>query len=490
MIKEIIEKAKKENKKVYIYAHRFPDGDAISSSCAIAEYLRNQGIDAKYVITNKVFMFNKIVGDIPVTNSVENDGISIILDTDVISYAENTLFKSSSLEDTYVIDHHGKGDGGICIEDELELFSNNIIRNSNASSVCEILVNELDQEKITAQIANMLLLGILTDTGKLRNIKPETLKTITKLIELGADYHQILRNCSKKSNLRDEVGIAHVMLKMKTFPIGDTFGMILSMNNNEVNKLNRIFGVRNPQKKIFKMNNVENCSFMCMFTENIPGEYNAEFRSTPVYGNLDVLQLALSHRGGGHHNASGCTMHAKDGYSQSNLEKLFQQESSELFSEQVTNLPPITLRPQDKELSQILDKTKRLTEGVTPEVLETVDSLIKAGVNYEYIFNKFKSYEKFMLQNEILILIPSSVYSQRKPVVNITLSAQDIDALVKKYNITEDEILYAIDVFSGINVDSASITLPNGRKSFIDHKGNVTIKETQLKENGSIEMTK
>ena len=35
MIEEIIEKAKKGNKKVYIYAHKFPDGDAIRSSCAI-----------------------------------------------------------------------------------------------------------------------------------------------------------------------------------------------------------------------------------------------------------------------------------------------------------------------------------------------------------------------------------------------------------------------------------------------------------------------
>ena len=52
MIKEIIEKAKKENKKVYIYAHKFPDGDAISSSQAVVKYLKNQGIDAQYVVTN------------------------------------------------------------------------------------------------------------------------------------------------------------------------------------------------------------------------------------------------------------------------------------------------------------------------------------------------------------------------------------------------------------------------------------------------------
>lgn len=54
MIEEIIEKAKKENKKVYIFAHKNPDGDAIGSSRALAEHLKLQGIEAKYVVTNEI----------------------------------------------------------------------------------------------------------------------------------------------------------------------------------------------------------------------------------------------------------------------------------------------------------------------------------------------------------------------------------------------------------------------------------------------------
>ena len=147
MIEEIIEKARRENKKVYVYAHKFPDGDAISSSRAVVEYLKRQGIDAQYVVTNEVRAFNRIVGNIPVTTSVEKDGISVILDTSTVSYAENTLFKNSSPENTYVIDHHGKINGAVCIEDELALPDKNVLRNSNASSVCEILLNEFEKEK-------------------------------------------------------------------------------------------------------------------------------------------------------------------------------------------------------------------------------------------------------------------------------------------------------------------------------------------------------
>ena len=163
MIEKIIEKARRENKKVYVYAHKFPDGDAISSSRALVEYLKNQGVDAQYVVTKEVRSFYPIVGNIPVTTSVGKDGISVILDTSTVSYAENQLFKNSSPENTYVIDHHGKVDGAVCIEDELALPEENVLRDSSSSSVCEILVNEFEEEKVNPQIANMLTLGLITN---------------------------------------------------------------------------------------------------------------------------------------------------------------------------------------------------------------------------------------------------------------------------------------------------------------------------------------
>lgn len=490
MIEEIIEKAKKENRKVYIYAHKFPDGDAINSSLVIAEYLKNEGIDAQYVVTNKERAVNNFVGNIPIITSVEKNSISIILDTSTVKYAENKLYENSALENTYVIDHHGKVEGAKCIEDELGLSSENVIRNSNASSVCEILVNELQQKKITPQMANMLTLGLLTDTAKLKFLKTDTLQNLSKLIKLGADYKHVVSLCTRKSNLRNEVGLAQTLLKTKTFPIGDTFGMILSIDNKEGDNLKRIFGVRSLQKKIFKMGDIENCSFMCMIVEDIPGEYNVEFRSNQVYGNFNVLQLATSHGGGGHYNASGCEIKVKDKYSQSGLEETLQQEASELYSEQGKNIPPITLSEQDQELSKILNNTKRLTKGITPEILARVDSLVKSGANYDYIFKTFKSFEKFMLQNEILSRIPFSMYNRKHPVVNITLTPQDINVLTKKYNVSEDEILATIDIFSNINIHYASISLPNGKKSSIDCNGIIRKKNVQARENSSTGMTK
>lgn len=143
MLEKIIEKAQKENKKVYIYAHKTPDGDALGSACAVVEYFKNKGIDAQYVITNPIYSFSQIVGDIQTTSSVDENSISLILDTSTLDYAENTLFESSSVSDIFVIDHHGENKKAKCIEVDLKVPKKNVIRNPMESSTCEMILDEI-----------------------------------------------------------------------------------------------------------------------------------------------------------------------------------------------------------------------------------------------------------------------------------------------------------------------------------------------------------
>ena len=150
MIKEVIEKAKRENKKIYIFAHKFPDGDAIGSSCALIEYFKNNNVEAKYVITNLMNPYTNILGEnISTTQEIDKNAIAIIVDTRCVDYAENKLFIEFQPENTYIIDHHMKSEGNPCIEDEINIPKENVIRNPEASSTCEILVEELEKEKIS-----------------------------------------------------------------------------------------------------------------------------------------------------------------------------------------------------------------------------------------------------------------------------------------------------------------------------------------------------
>lgn len=529
MIQNIIEKARKENKKVYVYAHKFPDGDAISSSCSIVEYLKSNGIDARYVITNPVNSYTQVVGKTPTTQTVDSKSISLIVDTSTLDYAENKMFLASQPEDIYVIDHHMKAKGKSCIEDELNLPNDNVLRDSSASSTCEILESEFEREKISPQIANMLTLGLITDTAKLKFLKPDTLQNLQTLLQAGADYNYIISMCTRKSSLRNEVGLAKVLLNSQKIAIGDTLGIVLPIDNKTVTSMNSQYGLRAIQKKIFKMSDITNCSFNCILAENTSGEFDLEFRSSSVYGNFDVQKLATMFGGGGHYNASGChlgkestrdvkaifdmiesksEMFFKQAAGLSNTDGMYMislpdidestnegwesildengnydgqaifnaiiQSVSDMYSEQATNLETITLSDTDKELASILDETDRLTKGVTLEILSKVDALRKQGANYDYTFKTFKTFERFMLENEILSRVPNTKLSEKLPTVDIALSLQDVDTLCQRYHVSESEILSVIDIFSNINIQSASISLPNGKKTTIDRKGNIS----------------
>lgn len=482
MIEKIIEKAKQENKRVYIYAHKFPDGDAVSSSQAIAEYLKQFNIEAEYVVTNPVNTYTNIVGKIPIRQKVDESSISVIVDTSTLSYAENKLFKKSLPQDIFVIDHHIKEKDKCSIEDELNVPPQNVMRNSSASSTCEILVSEFEKEKITPQIANMLTLGLITDTAKLKFIKNNTLKNLKTLLELDADYEYIMSICNTKSKLKNEVGLAKALLNSKRFKIGDTFGIISSINNRSVKYFEEKYRIRKIQKKIFKMSGIIGCSFNCICAENMPNEFDIEFRSTPVYGNFNVQQLAAMYKGGGHYGASGChitkNITVPSGYYGKNITSNITQTVKEKYSEQATGLKEITLTENDKKLSEIFNMTNRFTKGITPEILSQIDDLYKNGANYDYVVANLKSYERFMIQNELLSRIQPRDYMQKNPNVKIFLSSQDTSELTQKYNISEKEILNIITMFSDIDIESASIILQNGKNVFIDKKGNIEYKDS------------
>lgn len=233
------------------------------------------------------------------------------------------------------------------------------------------------------------------------------------------------------------------------------------------------------------MSDIINCSFNCICAENRPNEFDLEFRSTPIYGDFNVQQLATRYGGGGHYYASGCHISEESEENRKNIALAIKQEVIDKYSEQAVELKEIDLTEEDKQLSEIFERTNRLSKGVTLQILSQVDKLYKNGANYDYTFKTFKSYKRFMLENELISRIQSIDCIQRNPTVKIFLSSQDIDMLIQKYNISEDEILDTISAFSDIDIESASIILQNGKKSSIDKEGNIKYQ----KSNNSIDIS-
>jgi nanoRNase/pAp phosphatase (c-di-AMP/oligoRNAs hydrolase) len=329
---------------------------------------------------------------------------------------------------------------------------------------------------------------LITDTSKLQFLKESTLTNLIKLIKREANYQTLIGTVARKNSLREKVGTAKLLLTCEKIQIGDTFGVIAVADHTSINNLFSQYRLRNAQKRIFEMSDITDCSFNCIAAENTPGKFDLEFRSSQTCGNFNVLQLATNHGGGGHFNASGCTLtneditafsarHSKASECTSiyeHITALIRNETSTMYSEQGTNLEKITLTKTDEELAQILNQTDRLTKNVTPELLKQVQELISNGANYIYAYKKFKTYERFMLENELLSRIPESTYSQKFPIVSIYLSKQDIEDLSQKYSINENDILETISMFSTIDVKFATISLAGGKKVQIDRNGNIT----------------
>lgn len=236
--------------------------------------------------------------------------------------------------------------------------------------------------------------------------------------------------------------------------------------------MNSQYRLRGIQKKIFKMADIKDCSFNCMCVENSKGEFDVEFRGTTTYGNFNVRQLADQYGGGGHYSAAGCHLSASQGFSSENIKLKLIKEAIEMFSKQGSKTDEIVQSDSDKQLAQILEETERLTKKVTPEILKKVDELYKNGANYDYLFKKFKTFKKFMLENEILSRVPENVLMFRNPRVNIIFKKEDFELLCEKYDAKEQDILSCIDVFSDIDIETAAIRLPNGKKVQIDKNGN------------------
>lgn len=474
MVNTIIDKAKSEKKKVFIFAHKFPDGDAVCSSIALKNYLEANGVEAHYIVEESVTRFSPIVEPVEATHHVEDGNISVILDTTRLSYAENTLFNGSSIDDIYVIDHHEKKEGTKTIEDELGLDPSHVLRDPNSSSVCEILLREFDEKQVDKGTATALMNGLWTDTTGLTFLKDDTLDSFSKLLDMDADFEKVAERNKTKYPLASRVAIARLLIRTKKVPIGDYFGLILGVRADEVKNMYKKFGLRSPQKRIFMMRDVENAAFVSFFAENEPGLYAAEFRSSSSFGNFDVLSLATKFGGGGHLNASGCFLRDDDGYFYDNIIEMLEDEIGERYVPQAGSIKPIETNEADKELRRILAETSDFTQGMTREVVDRIKGTIRDGANFEYTRKGYISFETFMLRNEILSIVPDEVALKRDADVEISLAANQIEFLREKYKVPEESILDAISGFVGTDINSAIIRFPNGRCSKIDQNGNIT----------------
>ncbi len=293
---DILSFAKKlfSEKSVALICHVRPDGDTIGSTCALMRALLSVGVDAEAFCADEIptrFFFLEETKNIKNHLSEKEFTAFVAVDCADITRLGTFASKFSKSKNTYVIDHH---------------VSNNRYANINYvvdnASNCENVYNLLKSLSIfiDKETANLLALGIVTDTGgfKHKNVTDSTLSIASDLVKLGADLNAISYNMFSKQSKERALLFAKTMSKIQYY------------HNNRV----AIATVRYEDFSLTGANQDETEGFIdfvlgidsveiaiCIM-ETEKKKFKISFRSKGP----NVNELASRFGGGGHVLASGC----------------------------------------------------------------------------------------------------------------------------------------------------------------------------------------
>ncbi|MDO6492011.1 MULTISPECIES: DHH family phosphoesterase [unclassified Cellulophaga] len=294
--------------KIVIIPHKNPDGDAIGSTLGLMHYLKNRGQDTVVIAPNDFPKFLKWMPGQEEIVIFENDKdlaqkhiteASLIFTLD-FNHLSRVGFMQESLEaadGTFImIDHHQAP------SDYAKVTYSDV----HMSSTCEMVYNFIedieDTSKITADIANCLYTGIMTDTGsfKYSSTTSRTHRVVADLIDKGAE-NMAIHNKVFDTNSPSRLHILGCALKnMVILEDYNTAYITLSQEELDENgfKKGDTEGIVNYGLTL------DNIIFAVIFIENKDeGIIKISFRSQ---GDFSVNEFARANfEGGGHDNAAG-----------------------------------------------------------------------------------------------------------------------------------------------------------------------------------------
>jgi len=302
--KEALKKIK-ESKNILLVTHVHPDGDALSSICAMIEFLEKN--NKKYFAycqdkpienfsfmpqIDKIIFDKKFLGDdlsafdLIITldcGSLHRTGLNLEI-KDLISKRSNNFIIE--------IDHHPK----------VDCFSDLEIRDSEAAATTEILYDffKINKIKITKNIANCILTGILTDTANFLypSTSNKTINISSEMLTCGAKFPQITRETWYNKNL-DSMRLWGIALKK--LKINKKYNIAFSVLTKEEIKKSK------DNKDIFDsiagfLGNLYKVKGIMLLREE-DGHVKGSLRTS--CSNVDISLLAKMFGGGGHEKASG-----------------------------------------------------------------------------------------------------------------------------------------------------------------------------------------
>lgn len=278
---------------IVILTHENPDGDAIGSSLALYNGLKQIGKDADLIIPEfpQTFEFLKNSKEVKKEGKTEKYDLAIALDCGDIKRLDGF---ANYFEDANVrisIDHHSAN----------TMFADYNFVNPMAPACCQILVTVLEALgiEIDKEIGACLLTGIITDTGgfKYSGVTSETFEFAAELLNKGVNvsniYKKVLQTLSKPSfELRRKA-----MNRLEFLEEGKIAFTYTTLKDEE-----ETMAGSNSHDGIVEMGrDIEGVEISIFLREKEDG-YKISLRSNEY---VNVSDICLMFSGGGHIRAAG-----------------------------------------------------------------------------------------------------------------------------------------------------------------------------------------
>lgn len=194
-----------EPQNIVILSHTNPDGDAIGSSLAWGEALRKKGHKVTCIVPNKYPYYLDWMTGISelVIFKTDSEGRAIkavaeadmlfCLDFHTLSRLDEPLSRviaQNSSAKRVLIDHH------LNPSESFDVMFSHPEASSTSYLVCNIITALWGEASISAAQAEVLYVGMMTDTGNFSfsNLTPALYRTIATLAETGINIPQIYNN--------------------------------------------------------------------------------------------------------------------------------------------------------------------------------------------------------------------------------------------------------------------------------------------------------
>lgn len=288
-IRDLIE----TSESILILTHKSPDGDAIGSSLALYNAFLKMYKKVDIIIEDIPRIFKFLPNIDKVKDSSQVDGYDLVIVVDCATYErvgqnENNYFEDAKF--TLNIDHHISNTG----------YANYNYVNGNSPACCEYLVEILDSlgVEITKEIAECLMIGILTDTGGFQysNVGEKTYNfasRVCSLIDIPKIYKIVL-----STTTRPQFELARIaMTRIELLENDKVAFCYLSLDDFE--KFNASYGDHEGIVNIGR--NIEGVE-VSVFVRETENGYRVSLRGN---GLVNVSDIAVMFNGGGHRSSSG-----------------------------------------------------------------------------------------------------------------------------------------------------------------------------------------